>query len=156
MAIDDPYLDVNAFKTRTVMSPEDVELLEEKAPGFLLSRLKIGTSRITAKLRKRYDAPFASPVPEVVLGWLTAMVTPDGYRKRGWNPSDEQAAQVEQDRKDALAEIDQAADSVEGLYDLPLRADTTATGITRGGPLVYSEPSPYDWTDRQREAIRGR
>lgn len=151
-----PYLDVIAFKARTIMPSEDVDLLEEKAPGYLASRLALASSRMNAQLRKRYAVPFLAPVPEIVLGWLTSIVTPEAYRKRGWNPSDEQSAEIEQDRKDALDEIKQAADSENGLFDLPLRDDVDGSGVVRGGPVAYSEPSPYDWLDVQAEAIRGR
>ena len=53
----------------------------------------------------------------------------------------------------AKSEVTEAADSEEGKFDLPLRQDTTATGVSKGGPLGYSEVSPYTWTDRQREAL---
>lgn len=138
------------------MSSEDVDLLEEKAPGYLASRLALGSSRINAQLRKGYAVPFVDPVPEIVFGWLTSMVTPEAYRKRGWDPADEQSVQIEQDRKDALAEIKEAADSENGLFDLPLRDDTDSSARTHGGPFAYSEPSPYDWLDVQAEALRDR
>jgi hypothetical protein len=100
--------------------------------------------------------PFASPAPEIVLGWIVAMTTPEAYRKRGWDPGEKQSAQIEQDRTDALSELKEAADSSEGLFDLPLREDVSTSGIVAGGPLGYSEPSPYDWLDVQREVLRGR
>lgn len=150
------YLDLLEFRTRTVMPSEDVDLVESMYPGFLLSRLIFHTSRINARLRKRYDAPFASPVPEIVLGWLVALVTLEGYQKRGWNPSDAQSAQIVTAATEASADLLEAANSEEGLLDLPVRENTTDTGISKGGPFGYSEPSPYDWIDAQTEAIRGR
>lgn len=138
------------------MPSEDVELLEARYPGYLAARLKLNTSFIYARLAKRYAVPFAAPAPEIVLGWLTAMTTTDAYRKRGWNPGDEQSAQVEQDRKDALDQMKEAADEDNGLFDLPLREDTSASGISRGTPLGYSEVSAYDWIDIEAEALRGR
>jgi len=149
-----PYLDVNGFKLRTSMPPDDVDALEAKAQGFLLSRLVVGTSKINARLAKRYATPFTVPVPEIVLGWLTNIVTVEAYRKRGINPSDEQNEQIETDRLEALAELKEAADSENGLFDLPLREDLTASGISRGGPLVYSESSPYTWTREQARTGR--
>lgn len=156
MALADSYLDVPDWKARTVMPEADVVYLEATYPGWIASRLKIGTSRINGRLRKRYAAPFANPVPEIVLGWLDAMVTVEAYQKRGWNPSDEQSKQIADAAATAFGEIKEAADSEEGLFDLPLRQNTTEDGIAKGGPLAYSEASPYDWTDVQAEALRGR
>lgn len=138
------------------MPSDDVDLLEAKEPGFLDAQIVMAKGRLYAQLRKRYAVPFADPAPEIFLGWVATCVTPVAYRKRGWNPSDEQSAAIEQDRKDALAEVQLAADAQNGLFDLPLRENTTADGISLGGPLGYSEPSPYDWRDAQAEAIRGR
>lgn len=151
-----PALTVAMFKQRTVMPSADVDLLEEMEPGFLDAQFAKATGRVYAQLRMRYAVPFGEPVPEVVLGWIADIVTPIAYRKRGWNPSDEQSAAVEKDRVDALAELANAATEATGLYDLPLREDTAEGGITFGAPLGYSESSPYEWTDVQAEAIRGR
>jgi hypothetical protein len=149
-------LDLEEFKARTVMPAEDVDDLERSYDGFIARRLVIATSRIYTRLRKRYAVPFATPVPEIVLGWIVAIVTVEAYQKRGWNPSDEQSQQILEAATTALAEVKEAADSNEGLFDLPLRQDTTAEGISKGGPFFYSESSPFDWLDVQREAVRGR
>lgn len=124
--------------------------------AFVESRLRIETSKINARLSKRYAAPFADPVPEIVLGWLVALVTPKLYQRRGWDPSDAQAAEIIKDAETARDEILEAANSETGLFDLPLRDDGSKSAIGRGGPFSYAEPSPYEWTDHQAEAIRGR
>lgn len=130
----------------------EVDAIEADTPGWINGRIAVAESWIGSKLRKRYNVPFIAPVPEVFFGWVVAMVTPEAYRRRGWDPSEAQSAQIEQDRKDARDQVQEAADSQEGLWDLPLRQDTSASGITKGGPLGYSETSPYAWTDRQIEA----
>ena len=114
------------------------------------------TDYLNARLRKRYAAPFADPVPPIVKRWVKYLVIVDCYDKRGCDPSD-QTIQRYVDNRDRprLTEIKRSrADSVDGLFDLPLRADTTATGVSKGGPLVYSEQSPYVWTSRQARAGR--
>ncbi len=148
------YLDVAGFTLRTVMPLEDVDMLEENHTGFLDARLEVGTSLINARLSKRYAVPLVDPVPEIVLGWLVALVTPKAYQKRGWNPSDAQSEQILKDATEALEQMKEAADSAEGLYELPLRADLEASGVSKGGPLGYTEVSPYRWTDLQVEAGR--
>lgn len=149
-----PYLDVDGFAIRTIMPAEDVAYLEDRAPGFLIARLKVNSSRINGRLGKRYT-PFAEP-PEIVLGWLVALTNVDAYEKRGWNPADAQSAQIIEARESALAELKEAADGENGLFDLPLRDNEAASAISKGDPLSYAEPSPYDWTTNQLEAVRGR
>lgn len=156
-------LDVSMFKARTLMTSGDVDELESVEPGWLAARLTINTSKIHARLAKRYETPFALPsgspriaqAPEIVLGWLVDLTTEEAYEKRGYNPSSEQDARIAARAAEARAELKEAADSESGLFDLPLRQDATGTsGVTLGGPFGYSEASPYAWTDAQRDAVR--
>jgi len=138
------------------MPQEDVDQLEVMQPGYLLAQLGTVSARIDARLRKRYAAPFEAPIPEAVLDWATRLTTPRAYAKRGFNPSSDPSfvQLVIDDAKTADAEIDAAADAVAGMYDLPLRQDSTVTGVSKGGPLGYSETSPYAWQTLQQ--TRGR
>lgn len=139
------------------MPAEDVEYLEETCSGFIVARLAVGTGRIYGRLRKRYAVPFEGPPPEIVIGWLVAIVQAEAYLKRGINPaSDEHFKSIDEERTRAFEEMKEAADAEVGLFDIPLRENTTDDGVTLGGPLGYSEASPYDWTDVQAEAVRGR
>jgi hypothetical protein len=94
-----------------------------------------------------------TPVPEAALWWLAAILTPEMYRARGVNPQDPQMEQLEKDRDRALAELKEAADSQDGLFDLPL-LDAGESGITQGGPQAYSETSPYVGFDHQARCAR--
>lgn len=144
------------FRRRTLVPFEDVDLLEERRPGFIQLRLTYWTSWIYSRLRKRYAVPFADPAPEIVLGWLTDIVQPEVYAARGPNPSADLTA-INDARTQALEAIKEAADGELGLYDLPLRENNAASGVEAGGPLGYAEASPYTWTDNQAEALnRGR
>jgi hypothetical protein len=91
-----------------------------------------------------YSAP--TPVPETILGWIVALVTMDLYRKRGVNPQDPTIETVREEAIRALAELKEAADSKDGLFDLPVN-ENADSAITTGGPLGYAEQSPYTWTD---------
>lgn len=149
-------LDLDGFKARTLMPSGGVVLLESQAPGYIASRLAVHSSKIRSRCRKRYADFVVGNVPEIILGWLVAFVTLDAYMKRGIDAADEQFALVKEQAELANAELKEANDSEVGLFEIPLREDTTADGVTKGGPLTYSEPSPWDWTDVQAEAIRGR
>jgi hypothetical protein len=146
------YLDVAGFKTYTVAPAEYVDIVEAAEPNWLEGQLEIWSRQIDAKLRKRYAAPFGEPVPITIKLWLSALVTWPLYLKRGIDPTDTMVSEVKEAHRDAWKEVCDAADQKEGRTDLPLRADTTATGITKGGPMSITEASPYTWTTVQRDA----
>jgi len=146
------------FRDRTTMPKADVDVVESIEAGYILNRLKFHTSRINSRLRKRYATPFAADGagPELALGWLTDIVTPEVWLKRGVNPEDPQYVAADRMRDLAFADLKEAADSDEGLFELPLRESTEgASGVTRGGPFGYAEASPYSAMDVQAEIVRG-
>jgi len=95
----------------------------------------------------------ATPVPEAVLGWIVRMVTFQAYNRRGRNMQDPALGDVVKDRDEALADLKEAADSNTGLFDLPVNEDADSA-VTTGGPLAYTETSPYVWADQQRHVGR--
>jgi hypothetical protein len=144
------YLTLVEFKNLSVMPSGFVDEIEAVSPGWTLTQLTLESARIDARLSKRYAVPFDLPAPICVQGWLAKIVTESAYRKRGYDPTDAQGRMYVADRDTAIAEIKEAADAIDGLFDLPLRADLTASGISKGGPRAYSEQSPYVFTDAQR------
>lgn len=144
-----PALDLAGFRQRTVMRGKSVDLLESDEPGFLASSLARWQSMLYALLRKRYAIPFADPAPEILLSWLTHLTTLDAYRKRGISPDDPLFASLKADADLALAQAKEAANSSEGLFDLPVSQNNETTAVTQGGPMSYSETSPYAWQDLQ-------
>lgn len=92
----------------------------------------------------------ATPVPEVVLGWITMMVTHDVLRKRGLNPQDPVAQMLREDLERVELDLKEAADSQDGLWDLPASEDADSA-VTTGGPLGHSDKSPYGWQARQAD-----
>lgn len=148
------YLTLAEFKSLSLMPSSDIDRVESESPGWIDSQLVYWSAQIDARLRKRYAAPFETPYPIAVQGWLARLVTVRLYLKRGVDPSDMQFDVIKLDAEQASAELKEAADSATGLFDLPLRQDTTDTGVSRGGPFGYSEASPYVWTDVQADAGR--
>lgn len=144
------YLDKDAFADRTIMPSEYVEALDTVAPGWVDLQLEEWSAWIDSRLRKRYAVPFQEPYPAAVTAWLTRLVTVRCFLKRGVDATDEQYVTIEQDAKEARDEILEAANGDGGLFDLPLRGNTTATGVSKGGPLGYSERSPYVAGDVKR------
>jgi len=148
------YLSFSEFKVRSLMGAAQIDRLEGKLPGFVASSLVDESAYIDARLRKRYAAPFQAPYPPVVLRWLNQLVTLKSMMALGFNPQSPQDSLAKEQHDIAVAELKEAADSKDGLFDLPLRADTTATGVSKGGPRGYSEESPYTNLDRQRARLR--
>jgi hypothetical protein len=170
MTLAGSLLDLDEFATRTLapasyvygdfIDPtgawtDSVKVAKRTAhQNFIKARLITESSKVLARLRKRYSIPLVAPYPEVILGWLADIVTPMVYRRKGIDPSDEQIASADALAATAKDELKEAADSEAGLFDLPLRQDRTDTGLdpSVGGPLSYTEASPYTWTDVQHAA----
>lgn len=151
-----PYLTLQEFRERTTMPDPQVDALENKRPGFILKRLAYWTSEFNATLAKRYLVPPPAPIPEVLLGWLTDVVTFDAYIATGFNPGSEQDATIGAASERAQKKVEEAANGANGLISLPLKEGSgDEEGISRGGPLGSSEASPYAWLDAQAEANGG-
>lgn len=146
-----PYLDLFGLKALALLPAETLDEIDAANPGWFDATLAERSRWIDGRLSKRYACPFATPVPEIVQGWLARIVMFRATFLRGFKPTDESALQLKADHDAALEEIKEAANAVDGLFDLPLRQDTTASGISKGGPLAYSERSPYVGRD-----VRGR
>jgi hypothetical protein len=148
-------MSVAEFILRTTMPRDNVDRLQNRDADWLQTRLNDESAWLDGKLRKRYAVPFAAPVPPLVMLWISRLVTPDAYMKLGVRQTDEQFKALLDRATETRDEIDEAADGQNGKFELPLRADTTANGISKGGPKVYSEQSPYVAFDRQAATARG-
>lgn len=150
-----PYLTVDAFKLRAdLIQPKDVDLLEQRFPLFVEQQILVHQSRINAQLKKRYAVPFGTPVPEIVLGWLTTLVTRSCWHRRGYNAADPAMVELKERCDQALGEIREAADAKDGLFDLPLNDATGGSAVVSPAPLAYTENSPYVSADNQEKQGR--
>lgn len=147
------YLDLTAFRARTVMPGAFVDEIEADAAGWIAQQLATWSFAIDARLRKRYTVPFVTP-PETVLAWLTNIVTLRAWLRRGFDPQDPSMPVVTADHDRALEEIKEAANGQVGLFDLPLADAGDPSAITKGGPRLYSEQSPYVGFSRQAREAR--
>ncbi len=148
------YLTLVEFKLASSCPPELVDALETRQPGWVARQLELKSAWIDSRLQKRYATPFESPTPLAVVSWLAAIVTKICFLRRGVDPSDEQFKEIAREAAQAEKDITEAANSADGLFELPLRANTTDGGITRGGPRAQHQTSPYAWRDEQRRKGR--
>lgn len=147
------YQTIEEFKALTLIPTTWVDDLETNSAGFVSAQLAYWSDWLDAQLRKRYAVPFQSPIPITVVGWLNRIVTWRCLIKRGIDPTDQQFAQIVKDSDSAVDEVNRAANSETGLFDLPLRGDILRSGIAYG-TRAYSEQSPYVGFDRQRQVGR--
>lgn len=146
-----PYLDADEFADLTLAPAAYIAEIEAAEPGWTLRQLVHFSAWIDSQLRKRYAIPFVAPFPETVLTWLCDIVTERVYLKVGIDATDKQLDNILQAAQRAREQVQLAANSVDGLFELPLRADDPASAVARGGPLAYTETSPYKWMTVQRE-----
>lgn len=150
------YLTVDEFKLRSILMPEQINKLINARPGYIERRIDQRSRKdIDARLRKRYAAPFEAfpATPAAVLEWLVVLVTKDVLLALGTNANDEQVQDIIKAADVAEAELKEAADEENGLFDLPIDDDKTASALTEAEPLGMSEASPYDWIDREADRI---
>jgi hypothetical protein len=148
------YLDINEYKGYSVLPEVDIDDVEAIQAGWIARKLQATSRAIDARLRKRYSVPFAAPYPETVKDWTARLVDPLVLKKRGVDATDEQFHSIEVDAAAAREEIRETADATGGLFDLPISDNGDKSAISKGGPLGYSETSPYVWMDE--EALIGR
>lgn len=98
-----------------------------------------------------YQAP--PPCPELFLGWVTILVSADVMRRRGLNTNDPAIVMLLDEAKRVRDEVQQASNSQSGLWDLP-PVDDEQSAISAGGPLYYTETSPYVYSDIQEREGR--
>ena len=148
------YLVLADYKKYSSLPSVDIDDVETIQTGWIDWKLKATSLRIDARLRKRYSVPFEEPYPESVCDWVARIVDPLVLKKRGVDATDEQFASIDSDAHDAWVEVKEAADAVEGLFDLPAVDTADASAISKGEPLGYSEASPYVGMDVQEELGR--
>lgn len=147
------YLDIAGLKLISDMPSSYIDLLDQTEPGWIAAMLDQESATLDTRLCKRYQTPFIEPYPVAVKGWLAHVATLRCWKKRGVNPADEQFREFKDAAERAQSEVQQAADSNTGLFDLPLRVNDpkSPSAISKGAPLVASEQSPYVWTTQQAE-----
>jgi phage gp36-like protein len=150
------YATIQDVKDLGTLPESDIDLLEKRSPGITLRIATRISGNFDSRLMKRYAAPFQEPYPDALVDAVARVVAWRLLLRRGFNPSSEQDTLVKEEKDEALAWVKEAADSKEGLVELPLRQTSAGEGsaVNAGGPLGYSEQSPYTWMTLQAKAAR--
>lgn len=153
------YIDLEYLKLVGNVPPAVLDECEEQTPGRIDKVIEAVCRFVDGRLAKRYSTPFGEPVPEAIKMAVAAIVSHHLRVQIGFDPGSQQDQLIVDAKNEAFAYLKEAADSKEGLVELPLRepppGQKDAGGVRRGGPLGRSDASPYDWTDRQRARVRG-
>jgi phage gp36-like protein len=138
-----------------ILLEEDVRWLEERYPGIVLRTATKVSATFDDFLSKRYGVPFETPYPDSLVDNVAAVTSYRLYTKRGGRPDGTKAEAAQRAHDAAMAWLQQAADSKDGLVELVQKqsAPRGAVAVNRGGPLSYSEASPYSFMDVQRERV---
>jgi phage gp36-like protein len=150
------YADIAGLKLVGILPPEDIDALEAARSGVVESVCDRVSRLIDARLAKRYKTPF-DPVPIAVRDCAEQLATVRLYRIRGAQPGTEIEQSIKDTQEAADAWLKEAADSKDGLIDLPVRDTDSAdvSAIDRGGPMCESDLDAYAWMDADREARNG-
>lgn len=146
------YITRQVFRTKVeFLTPQDLDLFESMYPGVIDDTIGDVSDEIDSRLCKRYGVPF-NPVPRIIQRWTAIITTERILNRRGYNPSDPQMARMLERVTLADDQIKEAANSQEALFGLPSGGGTQGDGaVVRGGPLWYSESSPYVGADQLEE-----
>lgn len=121
--------------------------------------LDIHWSHIKARLVKRYAVANDfqdGDVPEKIIEWLVVLTDIDVWKCVGGVPEGREDGWADKDRDRVNEELREAANADAGLFELPLRASDPlgASAVNKGGPIVVSYATGFDYFDALREATR--
>ena len=148
------FKDLPTVKTWCNLTSKQVDEIEREMPGRILTRATGAQGEIDGRLRKRaanlpqYPIPFPEPVPPKVLEWMGWLLTPVLYELSGLQMTDEMQQRIERRSDRAYEQIKEAADAVDGLYDLPFSADSQESMIAEPATLFRSDPNCFAFKHR--------
>ena len=147
------YLDIPAFKVRSIMPNEQIDRIEQLSPGWLAAQFESSSQWVDMHLAKRLKVPVANPkAVEAARSWVARMVTLRAYHHHGGNADDQQVALVTSDADKAEEEVKAAANGELSLIDW--QDEAGISDVRYGGTRVYSEAGPYVSKRVQRERAR--
>jgi hypothetical protein len=137
------------------MPPNLVDTVETKFAGIVVGKIQAVSGVFNAKLVKRYAAAFELPYPEALKYHVACVVAFKLWMVLGYNPEGALDQHLKTLHDASLAWLDEAANSETGLIELPPFEDPMVSAVNKGGPLSYTETSPYVHLDIQARDARG-
>jgi hypothetical protein len=149
------YLTTAQYRSITTLDGSLVDLCTSK--GKDVQRwLDMASAHIRSRLVKRYAVDFAAPgpTPDKIIEWLALLVDIPVCKCVGATPEGRVDDWAREDEARVNAELKEAADAENGMFELPLRNTdpTGASAINKGGPFVASNTTIYGFFDAQQTA----
>jgi hypothetical protein len=148
------YLTLVQYRAITTLDGSIVDLCGTK--GKNVQRwLDLASAHIRSRLVKRYAIDWSEvanqPVPDKIIEWLILLVDIPVCKCTGAIPEGRVDDWIREDEKRVNDELKEAADSENGLFELPLR-EPGVSAVNKGGPLVTSNTTIYGFFDAQQTA----
>ncbi len=147
------YLALATYRSRTTLDGSMVDLCVTKGKDVAWW-LECASAQIKTRLAKRYAVDFSDPgpVPDQIIFWLIRLVNIDVMECTGAIPEGRVDNWADEARKQVYEELKTAADSENGLFDLPLKNTDTlgSSAINKGGPMVFASNTITGWFDEQQ------
>lgn len=148
------YFDVEYLRTMGSVPGAVLAEFEEANPGRLAKMIEAISRLMDSYLFKRYATPFAEPVPEAVKFHGTQILSHQLRITIGFDPGSRQDEEIVNARVAAFAWLEAAANSRDGLVELPKRepvpGNPDAPGVARRKARAFSYLSPIDWHRAQK------
>lgn len=136
------------------MPPNLVDTVEAKFPGIVQGKVRAVSGLFNTKLVKRYPRAFEAPFPEALKLQVACVVAFKLWMVLGYNPEGALDQHLKTLHDEAIAWLNEAANGETGLIELPQSEEAMASAVDKGGPLAYTEASPYVHLDVQAAAGR--
>ena len=146
--------DLKALSYFSAFNPENAAELEAKWPGKLQDLCSAASGWVDSRIGKRYVRPVPNP-PDIMRKLTAWLVEPEAFMALGIRPSDEQWILVQKHFEFTHEQLKEIAEAKDGLYDLPLSANDSSSGIVEPQTLSSSEQSPFTWRHKQYDAVAG-
>jgi phage gp36-like protein len=148
------YFDVSYLGMMGSIPASVLAEFEAANPGRVAAMIVAISRLMDSYLFKRYATPFVAPVPEAVKFHGTQILSHQLRVIIGFDPGSAQDEQIVDARKAAFAWLEQAANSRDGLVELPLRepdpGKADAAGVSRHKARAFSYRSAIDWHREQK------
>lgn len=149
------YLTLDEYRGLSLLPSAAIDDLDAQSPDWIANTIAAQSSVIDARLAKRYLVPFSDPCPAKVKEWLVRLLDARSYLKLGVDANDQQIEWIHADVAEVFKEMQEAADSQTGLWQLPLiQGQPGSNGIISPKVLSFSQASPYSWIKTQARKAR--
>lgn len=155
------YVTFAELKEGSEFDPAEWDELNTRRPATVTAWLTLTQTLIDDPLRLRYAVPLATTppslvpdptlAPKTVKAWQIVLMDAKFLRHRRTPGAEATSdADISAEAAAVMLAIAAAADQDRAAHpELPLRSDTSASGVSKGGPMMVSPTTLYGYFDQQ-------